>query len=39
MAGHGITVILYIVTLVEEEKKKNHLTKFSISVTLCQEEA
>lgn len=38
MAGHGITVILYIVTLVKE-KKKNHLTKFSISVTLCQEEA
>lgn len=37
MAGHTITVILYIVTLVKE--KKNHLTEFSISVTLCQEEA
>lgn len=37
MAGHTITAILYIVTLVKE--KKNHLTEFSISVTLCQEEA
>lgn len=27
MAGHGITVILYIVTLVEEEKKKESLDK------------
>lgn len=35
MAGHSTTVILYIVTPVKE----NHLTKFSISVTLCQEEA
>lgn len=39
MAGHTITVILYIVTLVKEKKKRNHLTEFSISVTLCQEEA
>lgn len=39
MAGHTIPVILYIVTLVKGKKKKNHLTEFSISVTLCQEEA